>query len=315
MDLAGPIRTRSRGGAKYLLTIVDDFTRKLWVFFLFSKAQVTNQVLVWAAMMMNELGISIVTIRSDRGREFFNKAMTKWCQARGIKHELTVQENPQQNGVAERAHQTIFSLVRTYLIWSGAAHHWWAEAAAYAVHVLNRRPHAALKMGTPEYRWSGTRADASMLHTWGCVAYVRIEPTKRSKPKLSPHGKKCMFVGYSDVSKGWHFWDPATKKVELSRDAKFLDSIPFFATPSPDNLYMLEEVPLDLHRIDMDLGEMPTRDEDSDSEDEEPAVERIVEDHPSNGAHNGSASGPAPRRSGRSRSAAIFQASRAPQGL
>ena len=43
MDLCGPMRVRSRGGNRYLLVIVDDFSRYTWTFFLSSKDQVFEE--------------------------------------------------------------------------------------------------------------------------------------------------------------------------------------------------------------------------------------------------------------------------------
>jgi len=34
MDLMGPINVESRNGNKYILVIVDDFSRYLWTFYL-----------------------------------------------------------------------------------------------------------------------------------------------------------------------------------------------------------------------------------------------------------------------------------------
>jgi len=51
-------------------------------------------------------------LRTDRGREFVNKIMKLWTDQHGVIHELSVQHNPQQNGVAERHNGLIFEIVR-----------------------------------------------------------------------------------------------------------------------------------------------------------------------------------------------------------
>jgi hypothetical protein len=45
VDLCGPMRVQSKQGKKYVLVIVDDYSRYTWVFFLASKAE-TSQVLI-----------------------------------------------------------------------------------------------------------------------------------------------------------------------------------------------------------------------------------------------------------------------------
>jgi hypothetical protein len=39
MDLAGPARVRSAGGKWYILVVVNDYYRYVWVFFLEEKGQ------------------------------------------------------------------------------------------------------------------------------------------------------------------------------------------------------------------------------------------------------------------------------------
>lgn len=42
-DLWGPTRVTTHGGAKYFLTFIDDFSRKLWVYMLKTKDEVFNR--------------------------------------------------------------------------------------------------------------------------------------------------------------------------------------------------------------------------------------------------------------------------------
>ena len=43
-DLWGPARVTSVGGASYMLTIIDDFSRKVWSFFLKHKGDVFSSL-------------------------------------------------------------------------------------------------------------------------------------------------------------------------------------------------------------------------------------------------------------------------------
>ena len=47
MDLCGPMRTPSRAGNRYILVIVDDFSRFTWTIFLSSKNEVFDEFMVW----------------------------------------------------------------------------------------------------------------------------------------------------------------------------------------------------------------------------------------------------------------------------
>ncbi|GJY94509.1 retrovirus-related pol polyprotein from transposon TNT 1-94 [Tanacetum coccineum] len=78
MDLCGPMRVASVNGKKYILVIVDDYSRFTWVKCLRSKDEA-------AAFIINFLKM-IQTLR-----EYYEKV--------GISHETSVARSPQQNGV------------------------------------------------------------------------------------------------------------------------------------------------------------------------------------------------------------------------
>ena len=154
-DLAGPLRKRSRGGAKYLLTVVDDYTRKTWAIPIMLKSHVRKTLTDWAMRETTQAKALMQVLRTDRGREFVNAQMIEWCAQRGIAHEKTFQHNPQQNGVAERHNQLLFNNIRTQLFWSGLPVSFWAEAAIAAADILNHWPRSALDGGTPTGKWTG----------------------------------------------------------------------------------------------------------------------------------------------------------------
>ena len=47
---------------------------------------------------------------------------------------------------------------------------------------------------------------------------------KNKRFQLDPRSKKCIFVGYDDVTKGYRLWDPTSHKIVISRDVIFYES-------------------------------------------------------------------------------------------
>ena len=68
----GPMRTKSRGGKRYVLVVVDDFSRYSFVSFLKEKLEAIEHLKSLFDRIQVEIGHPIVRIRSDRGREFDN---------------------------------------------------------------------------------------------------------------------------------------------------------------------------------------------------------------------------------------------------
>ncbi|KAG8493847.1 hypothetical protein CXB51_011132 [Gossypium anomalum] len=69
-DLWGPSKVPSRGGANYMLTFIDDFSRKVWAFFLKQKSDVFSAFKSWKIMIEKQTGKQIKYLRTDNGLEF-----------------------------------------------------------------------------------------------------------------------------------------------------------------------------------------------------------------------------------------------------
>jgi len=67
----GPYSFTSIHGHKYFLTIVDDYSRYIWVFPLKQKSEVVKILKDFVVFIQTQFEIGIKVIRSDNGTEFF----------------------------------------------------------------------------------------------------------------------------------------------------------------------------------------------------------------------------------------------------
>ncbi|GKB54064.1 retrovirus-related pol polyprotein from transposon TNT 1-94 [Tanacetum coccineum] len=67
MDLCGPIMIQSINGRKYILVIVDDYSRFTWVEFLRSKDEVLDFMIKFLKMIQLRLNATVRNIRTDNG--------------------------------------------------------------------------------------------------------------------------------------------------------------------------------------------------------------------------------------------------------
>ena len=72
IGLMGPAKVQSLGGKKYILVVVDDFTRYTWVVLLRDKAKAPKKMIHLCKKLQVEKGTVIASIRIDHGREFEN---------------------------------------------------------------------------------------------------------------------------------------------------------------------------------------------------------------------------------------------------
>ncbi|GJZ10156.1 retrovirus-related pol polyprotein from transposon TNT 1-94 [Tanacetum coccineum] len=84
MDLCGPMRVQSIKGKKYILVIVDDYSRFTWVKFLRSKDETPEFVINFLKQIQVGLNKTVRYIRTDNGMEFVNQVMSKYYEGVGI---------------------------------------------------------------------------------------------------------------------------------------------------------------------------------------------------------------------------------------
>nr|GEX41576.1 hypothetical protein [Tanacetum cinerariifolium] len=113
MDLCGPMRVASINGKKYILVIVDDYSRFTWVKCLRSKNKAPDFIIKFFKMNQARLKVHVRRIRTDNGIEF-------------------------QNGVVERRNGTLIEDARIILIYAKAPLFLWAEAVATVCYTQNR---------------------------------------------------------------------------------------------------------------------------------------------------------------------------------
>nr|GFB72238.1 putative ribonuclease H-like domain-containing protein [Tanacetum cinerariifolium] len=132
MDLCGPMRIASINGKRYILVIVDDYSRYTWVHFLRSKDEAPAVIIMFLKRITILLQSPVIIIRTDNGTEFKNQVLKVYFDSVGISHQMSSVRTPQQNGVVERQNRTLVEAARTMLIFSRASLLLWAEAIATA---------------------------------------------------------------------------------------------------------------------------------------------------------------------------------------
>ena len=156
------------GGARYALSIVDDYSRYGFVCLLASKSDVAERVIEVVSWIETQTGQRVRTVRSDNGTEFVNQTLRAFYAQRGITHQTSTRYTPQQNGVAERFNQTIQIKVRPMLAESGVGAELWGEVWQAACYLRNLSPVADREL-TPWELFHGTCPDVSHLRVWGCI--------------------------------------------------------------------------------------------------------------------------------------------------
>ncbi|GKA88655.1 retrovirus-related pol polyprotein from transposon TNT 1-94 [Tanacetum coccineum] len=80
MDLCRPMRVESINGKKYILVIVDDYSRFTWVKFLRSKDEAPEFIIKFLKMIQVRLNATVRNIRTDNGTKFGNQTLRSYYE-------------------------------------------------------------------------------------------------------------------------------------------------------------------------------------------------------------------------------------------
>ncbi|GJW25358.1 retrovirus-related pol polyprotein from transposon TNT 1-94 [Tanacetum coccineum] len=190
IDLCGPMRVTSINGKKYILVIVDDYSRYTWTLLLRSKDE-TPEVL---------------------------KDFLKMIQ-QGIEHQTSTPRTPEQNSVVKRRNPTLVEVARMMFSASKIPLFFWAEAIATACYTHNRSIIISTHEKTAYHIINDMKPSIKHLHIFGCTCYLTKdgENLDKMKEKWDP----CVMVGYSTQSKGYRVYNKRSRSIVESIHIKF----------------------------------------------------------------------------------------------
>nr|GEW03295.1 hypothetical protein [Tanacetum cinerariifolium] len=209
MDLYGPMCVESINGKRYVLVVVDDYSRYTW------------------------------RVRIDNGTEFKNKTLTKFFDEVGITQQFSAARTPQQNGVVERRNRTLVEAARTMLIFANIPLFLLAEAIAIACFPQNHLITHKCFDKTPYELMNKRKPNIKFFCVFGCRCYLFNDYDYVGKFKAK--GDIRVFVVNSKESASFKIYNKQTRKIHESVNVNFneiseMDSTQFSLEPGFSNL-------------------------------------------------------------------------------
>jgi len=118
-DRWGPLKAPSFRGKRYMLTFVDDFRQKVWVYLLRQKNEMFSIFKKFKVLVENQTGRKIKKLRTNNGLEFCESEFTEFCTVNGTARHKILVGKLQQNGVAELINRTPLEKARYMLFHVG----------------------------------------------------------------------------------------------------------------------------------------------------------------------------------------------------
>nr|GFA49188.1 retrovirus-related Pol polyprotein from transposon TNT 1-94 [Tanacetum cinerariifolium] len=192
MDLCGPVRIASINGKRYVLVIVDDYSRYTWVHFIRSKDKAPEVIIKFLKRITVLLQSPVIIIRTDNGTEFKNHVLKEYFDTVGISHQMSSVRTPQQNG---------------------------AEAIATACFTQNCSIIHRRFNKTPCELINDRKPNISFLHVFGALCYPKND--REDIGKLGAKGGIGFFIGYSADSCAYRIYNRRTKKIMETINVSF----------------------------------------------------------------------------------------------
>ncbi|KAE9592424.1 putative RNA-directed DNA polymerase [Lupinus albus] len=238
VDIWGPYAVPSIFGQKYFLTLVDDYSRFTWIILMKSKAETRVNLIKFISYIETQFSTKLKCLKSDNGVEIL---MNDFLASKGIIHQRTCIETPQQNGIVERKHQHILNVARSLFFHSCIPSKLWNFSIQHPVHLINRVPSPLLQNKSPYQCLYNELPIISHLKVFGCLAFANTIISNRTK--FDQRARKTVFIGYKEGSKGYILYDLKSHTILLSRNVLFYENdFPFQTIPS-DPIAVQNEIP------------------------------------------------------------------------
>jgi len=219
------------------LTIVDDYSRYVWIVLLKSKAEVSLHVQNFITLIENKHHITHKTIRADNGPEFHLPA---FYASKGILHQKSCVETPQQNARVERKHQHILNVGRALLFQSKLPKSYWSNVVIHVILLINRVTTPLMHNKSSFQMLYDNIPDPNVFKVFGSLCFASTLQTHRTK--VQPKARKSVFLGYKSGYKGYVLLDIHDHTIFISRNVIFYQYIlPYTpvtrSSPSPWNYF------------------------------------------------------------------------------
>ncbi|KAJ9557228.1 hypothetical protein OSB04_011842 [Centaurea solstitialis] len=222
MDLCGPMRVESLARKKYMLVLVDEYSRYTWLEFLRAKSDAADLIIAFIKRIQVLLGRQVKKLRSDNGTKFRNVKLRFFLEEVGISHNFSAVRTPQQNGVVERKNRTLVEAARSMIAHSGVPPSLWAEAVSTACYTQNRTL-IVKRTGKTAYEMVNKRKpNIKFFRVFGCICYLLNN--RDDLGKFDAKSDESIFIGYSHNSATYRVYNKRTRSIFESRYVDFSET-------------------------------------------------------------------------------------------
>lgn len=234
-DFRGPFSCPTPSGHLYLLTIIDDYSRRIFAFLVKSQSEWYDIWIKFVTRIEAEFGRAnvIAWLLSDNGGVYRSQAMSAFCSTKGIQQRFSAPYSQFMDHTAERNMRTIGEMLTTTMLHANLPKKAWGFAALHAAEVINRSSESAISNKAANSssnfsrleRWKGTRMPGQTkgLYPLGCLAFKHIPSELRSK--LDAHATPVVYLGIDGQSRAFLLGTIYELSTSVSVEVTFFENV------------------------------------------------------------------------------------------
>ena len=213
---------------------VDDYHRVSYLDMLDSKSQSLEKWCDLKHKLENEfMPWKFAVIFTDSEPLYFTPGWEQHCKDEGLEHEFSSRHKHGQNGVVERAMQTVGTTFRCMMITGNAPPRCIPAALLFSNVIRNHSPTKANNGMTPLEKKHGQKLPINQRLLRGplfCLVFAFVYETERIKH--APRGVPCVYLGYDPRNNTYLVMEWKSGREYYTADLQFHKTVfPFRANP------------------------------------------------------------------------------------
>ena len=193
-DLIGPL-SKEWLGKKYILTILDDYSRYCTAIPIRDKTHASEKTKEWILALETTTGNKTAFIQTDWGTEF-NDLIT-WGTKRGTRTKETIPYHSKTHATIERLNRTLQDMARTAMI-AAELKELSGDAIQWAAYTKNRVPHRTLKGKSPIEVLLNKPVNRNNLRPFGQRVMAHIYKEQRES-RMAERAIECRIMQYTET--------------------------------------------------------------------------------------------------------------------
>ena len=99
------------------MTFINDHTRLYWIYLISEKSEDKKLFKDFYIMVENQFQRKICILYSNNGSKYLNELLGNFLKEKGIQHQSTCRDTPQQNGIAKRKNKYLLEVACAIMLY------------------------------------------------------------------------------------------------------------------------------------------------------------------------------------------------------